>query len=130
MVHIDIYEQSRKYCCILWRIDGKAKTEDGAVYGIWGDGGPDKGLTFKIAAKRKSSDQNDFHCLQNRTTEQLLQFLKSNGVYIASIKEAEKTLRQQLEAFSKPLWETYGRWKFPSSIEKKVRPTTQHTTMM
>jgi len=116
---MDFYDQSRKYSCILWRIDGKVKAEDGAVFGIWGTGGPHDRLAFCVAAQRKTSDRNGFPCLQNRTKRQLVQFLKNNGVYVASKKEAEAALRQQLET-GKPQWDTYERWKFPEGVQSSA----------
>ena len=113
---MDFYDQSQKYGCILWRIDGKVKAEDGAVFGIWGMGGPHNRLAFRVTARRKKSDRNGFPCLQNRTKEQLVQFLKNNGVYVASKKEAEGALRQQLET-GKPQWDTYEIWKFPEGVQ-------------
>jgi hypothetical protein len=56
------------------------------------------------------------YCLQNRKTEQLIQFLERNGVYMATENEAEQALDQQLLAFGKPKWETYKRWRFPDGI--------------
>ena len=111
---MDFMDFNEKYCCILWRTDGEEKAEDGAVFGIWGAGGAHNRLTFRVAAKHKSS--NWVHCLQNKKAEHLIQFLKSNGVYMASKKEAERALQQQLKAFGKPQWETYERWKFPRGV--------------
>ena len=113
---MDFHDQSRKYSCILWRIDGNTKAEDCAVFGIWGEGGPHYRLTFRVAARRKRLDRNGIPCLQNRTAEQLMQFFKNNGIYMASKKEAEEALRQQLE-IGKLQWDTYGRWKFPKGVQ-------------
>lgn len=105
---------NEQYCCILWRVDGEEKLEDGAVFGIWGIGGAHGKLMFRVPAKHKSS--NWIHCLQNKKSEHLVQLLKNKGVYMASIKEAERALQQQLKAFGKPQWETYERWKFPRGV--------------
>lgn len=105
---------NEQYCCVLWRVDGEKKVEDGAVFGIWGIGGAHSRLTFRVAAKHKSS--NWIHCLQNKKAEHLIQSLKNKGVYMASTEEAERALQQQLKAFGKPQWETYEKWKFPRGV--------------
>lgn len=84
------------------------------MFGIWGDDGPHSRLTFRVATKRKSPLW--IRCLQNTKAEQLEQFLRSNGVYVASQNEAESALRQQLEAFDKPQWDMYERRKFAVDI--------------
>lgn len=116
---MDFYDESRKYSCILWRIDRKVKAEDGAVFGIWGADGPHDRLTFRVAARRKRSERNKFPCLQHRTKEQLVQLLKNNRVYMASKKEAEVALRQRLET-GKPQWDIYRRWKFPEGVQSST----------
>ena len=116
---MDFYNQSRKYGCILWRTDGEEKAEDGAVFGIWGTGGPHHRLAFRVEVRRESSDRNEFPCLQSRTGKQLAEFLQNNGVYVASIREAEAALRHQLETGTSQ-WDTYGRWKFPEGVQSSI----------
>jgi len=116
---MDFYDQSQKYSCILWRLDRKENAEDGAVFGIWGAEGPHAGLACRVVAQHRSSDRNNLPCLQNRTGEQLVQLLRNNRVYMAGIKEAERTLRQQLETGT-PTWDTYGRWKFPEGVQSST----------
>jgi hypothetical protein len=89
------------------------------VFGIWGTGGPHETLAFRVEEGCKRSNRDELPCFQNRTTEQLMQFLGDNGVYMASKKEAEGTLRQQLKTGG-PQWDTYGRWKFPESVQSYV----------
>jgi hypothetical protein len=89
---MDFCDQARKYSCILWRIDREVKAEDGAVFGIWGEGGPHNTLTFRVVARRKNTNRSEFPCLQNKTTERLVQFFNDNKVYMASKKQAEEAL--------------------------------------